>query len=104
MLRTPKITGFLFHSEPKEGKLSEDDAQFVDVIHTAGLWIGTDEKVKILFFWQNIPISLILNQLQVGHVDFYPNGGKAPQPGCEHEDSFGLDCSHARAPVISTLI
>lgn len=38
------------------------DAQFVDVIHTAG---GTFGYVK-----------------PIGHVDFYPNGGKAPQPGC----------------------
>ena len=46
----PRITGldpagFLFHEKPPEGKLSPDDAKFVDVIHTAGLWIGTDEQV-----------------------------------------------------------
>jgi len=70
--------GFLWHTAPPEGKLSPGDAQFVDVIHSAGLWIGTDEKV--------------------GDVDFYPNGGEAHQPGCEDEDAFGIDCSHARAP------
>ena len=36
---------------------------------------------------------------KVGDVDFYPNGGEAHQPGCEDEDAFGIDCSHARAPV-----
>ena len=80
----PRITGldpagFLFHTNPADEKLSPDDARFVDVIHSAGLWIGTDE--------------------QVGHVDFYPNGGTAPQPGCEGNDDLGLGCSHARAPV-----
>ena len=39
-----------------------------------------------------------LNQKKVGDVDFYPNGGEAHQPGCEDEDAFGIDCSHARAP------
>ncbi|XP_059082427.1 pancreatic lipase-related protein 2-like isoform X2 [Tigriopus californicus] len=78
----PRITGidpagFLFHTSPEEERLSKEDAQFVDIIHTAGLWIGTDE--------------------QIGHVDFYPNGGKAPQPNCENED-IGLGCSHQRGP------
>ena len=40
--------GFLWHTAPPEGKLSPGDAQFVDVIHSAGLWIGTDEKVEFL--------------------------------------------------------
>ena len=35
---------------------------------------------------------------KVGHVDFYPNDGKAPQPGCFGEP-LGLDCSHQRANV-----
>jgi len=68
--------GFLFHTVPKSEKLSTEDAKFVDVIHSAGLWIGTDEVV--------------------GHVDFYPNGGMAPQPDCKGEP-IGLDCSHQRA-------
>ena len=37
--------GFLFHTAPPDEKLTPDDAQFVDVIHTAGLWLGTDERV-----------------------------------------------------------
>ena len=46
----------------------------------------------------NDPVN-IYDFLKVGQVDFYPNGGEAPQPGCENEDPFGLGCSHARAPV-----
>ena len=40
------IPGFLFHTEPANEKLSRDDAKFVDVIHSAGLWIGTDERAS----------------------------------------------------------
>ena len=40
------LVGFLSHTAPPEEKLSPDDAQFVDVIHSAGLWMGTDEKVQ----------------------------------------------------------
>jgi len=68
--------GFLFHNVPHSERLDPSDAVFVDVIHSAGLWIGMDEPV--------------------GHVDFYPNGGHHPQPGCENE-GIGLDCSHQRA-------
>ena len=39
-----------------------------------------------------------LYPLKVGHVDFYPNQGRHPQPGCE-EEGLGLDCSHQRAHV-----
>lgn len=79
-----RITGLdpagpLFHTVAASDRLSKEDAAFVDVIHTAGLWIGTDEVV--------------------GHVDFYPNGGMAPQPGCE-DDDLGLGYSHARAPQL----
>jgi len=42
--------------------LSKDDAQFVDVIHTTAGTLGIKESI--------------------GHVDFYPNGGYAIQPGC----------------------
>ena len=43
--------GFLWHTNPPDGKLSPDDAQMVDVIHAAGLWIGTDEQVYIFSLW-----------------------------------------------------
>ena len=70
--------GFLFHNVPPSERLDPSDAFFVDVIHSAGLWIGMDEAV--------------------GHADFYPNQGHHPQPGCEDE-GIGLDCSHQRAHV-----
>ena len=40
------ISGFLFHTVPPSERLDKTDAQFVDVVHTAGLWIGTDEVVS----------------------------------------------------------
>ena len=39
------MSGFLFHTVPLSEKLSTEDAKFVDVIHSAGLWIGMDEAV-----------------------------------------------------------
>lgn len=42
--------------------LDESDADFVDVIHTSAGTLGYKSCV--------------------GHVDFFPNSGKAPQPGC----------------------
>lgn len=45
------------------GKLSTEDAKFVDVIHTCGGALGIMDPI--------------------GHVDFYPNGGSNPMPGCE---------------------
>ena len=42
--------------------LNPNDAQFVDIIHTAAGIVGYSSEL--------------------GHVDFYPNGGTAPQPGC----------------------
>lgn len=35
-----------------------------------------------------------------GHAEFYPNQGRAPQPGCETLDIFTVSgCSHYRAPL-----
>jgi len=44
-------------------RLDKDDAIFVDVVHTASGVQGISQPI--------------------GHVDFYPNNGKSPQPGCE---------------------
>ena len=45
-----RITGLdpagpLFHTVPPSERLHKMDAKFVDVVHAAGLWIGTDEPV-----------------------------------------------------------
>merc|ERR1719507_1277864 len=65
----------MFHLAPPEERLDPDDAELVDVIHTAGRWIGMDGIV--------------------GDIDFYPNGGIASMPGCEGEP-IDIQCSHAR--------
>lgn len=43
-------------------RLNSFDADFVDVIHTDSYILGLPK--------------------QLGHVDFYPNNGRRPQPGC----------------------
>ncbi|QQP31660.1 Uncharacterized protein FKW44_025336, partial [Caligus rogercresseyi] len=50
------------------------DAVFVDIIHSAGKWVGNDD------------VS--------GHADFFINGGRAPQPLCVNKESVDLSCSH----------
>ncbi|XP_043801520.1 lipase member H-A-like [Apis laboriosa] len=83
IFRIPRITGLdpagpLFYL--LNDRLSTSDAVFVDVIHTDKTGYGT--------------------ALKVGHVDFYPNYGHRPQPGCP---LFGLLlspkdlCSHRRS-------
>lgn len=52
----------LFHSGSSNRCLSSTSAEFVDIIHTDGDVLGNIESM--------------------GHVDFYPNGGSALQPGC----------------------
>lgn len=56
---------------PEGSRLSKADAEFVDVIHTdAGNYGFTTA---------------------IGHIDFFPNGGKRFQPGCENnKDSMYL--------------
>lgn len=48
---------------PSNCRLEKSDAQFVDIIHTSGGIYGY--------------------RMSHGHADFYPNGGRPPQPGCE---------------------
>ena len=38
--------GFMFHTVPPEERIDASDAEIVDVIHTAGLWVGTDGVVS----------------------------------------------------------
>ena len=79
--RLGRITGMdpsgpLFHVVNASDRLEKSDAQFVDIIHTAGRWVGNDD-------------------IQ-GHVDFFPNSGRAPQPGCIDKESVDLTCSHLK--------
>ncbi|XP_068115015.1 pancreatic lipase-related protein 2-like [Hyperolius riggenbachi] len=93
-----RITGLdpagpYFIDSPPEVHLNPDDAVFVDVIHTNG------------FTWDNWGCGMFK---PVGHLDFYPNGGKL-MPGCDPSTlwGFGLNdifdglqgtvCSHERS-------
>lgn len=67
--------GPLFSVNKPEERISNSSAMFVDVIHTSGLYLGT--------------------KYQMGHADFFPNGGNWIQPGC-WVDIDGV-CSHARS-------
>ena len=60
-----------FEHKKFEDRLSKDDAEVVEVIHTNGGSCGIMENI--------------------GHLDFYPNGG-AKQPGC-----IFSACAHSRA-------
>ena len=53
--------GVLFNTRPANERLSEDDAEYVEVIHTSGGTAGFLEPC--------------------GRIDFFPNGGSI-QPGC----------------------
>ncbi len=39
-------------------------------------------------------IKWVGNHDNLGHVDFFPNLGSAPQPGCAGHESLDLSCSH----------
>lgn len=66
--------GPMFEGAEKEKRLSPDDADFVDVLHTYnraafGFSIGIKQPI--------------------GHIDIYPNGGDV-QPGCAFSDVFAM--------------
>ncbi|KAK2507729.1 hypothetical protein MC885_016013, partial [Smutsia gigantea] len=68
-----------FSGKPSNGRLDYTDAKFVDVIHSDTNGLGIKEPL--------------------GHIDFYPNGGKE-QPGCPKSIFSGIEfikCDHQRA-------
>ncbi|KAJ9588478.1 hypothetical protein L9F63_018134 [Diploptera punctata] len=67
----------IFEFEDNTMRLDKGDAEFVEVIHTAGGFLSFSENI--------------------GHVDIYPNGGVSPQPGCLEEMERATYCSHRRA-------
>ncbi|XP_034257115.1 pancreatic triacylglycerol lipase-like [Thrips palmi] len=81
--KVSRITGLdpampLFEIFPgRDGHLDNTDAEFVDVIHTCGGALG---------FLDNI-----------GHADYYPNGGTPMQPGCCCAAELAEACSHGRS-------
>ncbi|KAJ7996720.1 hypothetical protein DPEC_G00239960 [Dallia pectoralis] len=71
--------GPMFTGKPPEDRLDPTDAQFVDVVHTDMDALGFSKPL--------------------GHIDFYPNGGK-DQPGCPKTILSGsayFKCEHQRA-------
>ncbi|XP_040279168.1 lipase member I [Bufo bufo] len=79
-----RITGLdpagpLFNGKPPEERLHYTDAKFVDVVHS---------DIDALGYRENL-----------GHIDFYPNGG-TDQPGCPKTILSGSEyfkCDHQRS-------
>ncbi|XP_033869215.3 endothelial lipase-like [Acipenser ruthenus] len=91
-----RITGLdpagpMFEGVDSDSRLSPDDADFVDVLHT--------------YTREALGVSIGIQQ-PVGHIDIYPNGGDS-QPGCGLSDILGtmayrgfgeaVKCEHERS-------
>jgi len=74
-----------FNGVKSSFRLSRNDANFVDVIHTCA-------------YESNYKYSLGIRKA-LGHADFYPNGGSG-QPECSYAD---LICSHSMATALYTV-
>ncbi|XP_054918062.1 phospholipase A1-like [Dermacentor andersoni] len=68
--------------EQSQVHVTRTDAVFVDAIHTSSGWTVLQKALGM--------------GKPVGHVDFYPNGGRN-QPGCG--GLLEIDCDHGRAPL-----
>ncbi|KAK9712795.1 Lipase [Popillia japonica] len=78
--RVGRITGLdpagpSYEGNPPNNRISADDADFVDIMHTDGGGLGM--------------------RASVGDVDYFPNGGTSRQNGC---GLLQIGCSHNRAP------
>uniref|UniRef100_A0A1I8GGJ9 Lipase domain-containing protein n=1 Tax=Macrostomum lignano TaxID=282301 RepID=A0A1I8GGJ9_9PLAT len=111
-----RITGLdpagpYFQGTDPEVRLDPTDARFVDAIHTD----SSDQIDGHLFLKMMFDSGIGLVQ-PVGHIDFYPNGGKW-QPGCTRniftQDILSMGiieagkwtlaaCHHMRAPILFT--
>ncbi|KAL8204281.1 UNVERIFIED_CONTAM: hypothetical protein K2H54_070397 [Gekko kuhli] len=91
-----RITGMdpagpMFEGVEPDKRLSPDDADFVDVLHT--------------YTREALGVSIGI-QMPIGHIDVYPNGGDV-QPGCTLTDVLGsfaygnfgdiMQCEHERS-------
>eukprot|EP00091_Calanus_sinicus_P019315 TRINITY_DN479_c0_g1_i4.p1 TRINITY_DN479_c0_g1~~TRINITY_DN479_c0_g1_i4.p1 ORF type:complete len:571 (+),score=145.01 TRINITY_DN479_c0_g1_i4:112-1824(+) len=80
----------------KTNILTAESAKFVDVIHTNGGF--TPSALSAVFHWERPRLGYLQ---QLGHMDFYPDGG-SHQSGCPATwISFleGWACSHSRAII-----
>lgn len=64
----------MFEGVQKENRLSPDDADFVDVLHT--------------YTREALGLSIGIQQ-PIGDIDIYPNGGEV-QPGCTLGDVLSM--------------
>ena len=73
-----ELPTWVLPEERHQVHLWNDDAEFVDIIHTTAGALLDDTSLGMASI--------------VGHADFFPNGGKKNQPGCHQ-----VACHHGRA-------
>ncbi|ETE57952.1 Endothelial lipase, partial [Ophiophagus hannah] len=83
--KTAHETAPMFEGADPSKRLSPDDADFVDVLHT--------------YTRETLGISIGI-QMPVGHIDIYPNGGDI-QPGCGLTDILGTLALGGPLPHVS---